>query len=151
MPRLRQSLLGGHRDGFLFPQNAGGEAKDDDKPDAKRHEAEGDSRLRRAFLEDGVSLEDEGVRRGLRDPERRDAFRDRLDRREIYAREREHDREAAEREKDEGRLEESGLRRMRRGVQRGEIRRGRREGAHNFCRMHQNLWGPHSQAIEDRP
>ncbi len=54
-------------------------------------------------------------------------------------------------EKDEGRLEKPGLRRMRRGVKRGEIRRGRREGAHNVGRMRQDLWDPHSQGIEDRP
>ena len=61
--------------------------------------------------------------------------------------EREHGRETAEREKDEGRLEEPGLRRMRRGVKRGEMRGSRREGAHSVDRMRQDLWGPHSQGI----
>ena len=107
--------------------------------------------MRGAFLEDHVSVEDEGLRRRLRNPEKRDALWGRVDRREIGPREREHGREAAEWEKDEGRLEKPGLRRMRRGVKRGEIRRGRREGAHNVGRMRQDLWGPHSQGIENRP
>ena len=151
VPGLRQDVLGNHRNGIPLAEDARGQAEDDDKPHAQRHKAEGHNRLRGAFLEDHVSVEDEGLRRRLRNPEKRDALWGRVDRREIGPREREHGREAAQREEDEGRLEEPGLRRMRRGVERGEIRRGRREGAHNVGRMRQDLWGPHSQGIEDRP
>ena len=151
VPGLRQDVLGNHRNGIPLAEDARGQAEDGDKPHAQRHKAEGHNRLRGAFLEDHVSVEDEGLRRRLRNPEKRDALWGRVDRREIGPREREHGREAAQREEDEGRLEEPGLRRMRRGVKRGEIRRGRREGAHNVGRMRQDLWGPHSQGIEDRP
>lgn len=99
VPGLRQDVLGNHRDGIPLAEDARGQAEDGDKPHAQRHEAEGHNRLRGAFLEDHVSVEDEG------------------------------------------------LRRVRRGVKRGEIRRSRREGAHNVGRMRQDLWGPHSQGI----
>lgn len=148
---MRQNLLGDHRHGFPLPQDAGGEAKDDDKPDAERHEAEGDSGLRRVFLEGGVSLEDEGVRHGLRDSERRDAFRNRLDRREIRARERERGHKAGEREEDEGRFQKTGVRGLRRGVRWGEIRGDNRERAHNVGRMRENVRRPNSQRVEDCP
>lgn len=48
--------------------------------------------MRGAFLEDHVSVEDEGLRR-LRDPEKRDALWGCVDQRKIGPREREHGRE----------------------------------------------------------
>lgn len=96
VPGLRQDVLGNHWNDIPLAEDARGQAEDDDKPHAQRHKAEGHNRLRGAFLEDHVSVEDEGLRRRLRNPEKRDALWGRVDRREIGPREREHGRETAE-------------------------------------------------------
>ena len=62
VPGLRQDVLGNHRNGIPLAEDARGEAEDGDKPHAQRHKAEGHNRLRGAFLEDHVSVEDEGLR-----------------------------------------------------------------------------------------
>ena len=66
-------------DGDVVDETAAREVQGDGQPDAQRRQAQGHNRLVRYIHEDGLRLEDEGIRRGVRDTEKDDAVGEMLD------------------------------------------------------------------------
>ena len=79
MQGLREDLWGLRRDGHVVRQAQLRQACAHGRYDAERPQAQGNLRRRRHIGQDRLHMEGEGPHRGLRDPEKRDAIRDRHD------------------------------------------------------------------------
>lgn len=136
---LPQIVQGVDLDGDVVDEAGPGTVQENGQPDAQRRQAQGHNRLGRHIHEDGLRLEDEDIRRGVRDTEKGHAVGEMLDRRGAGPGQRGRVLPARRREEAEGRFKEPGRHRLRSRFLRQPDRHRGREGPHHLRGLHQDL------------
>ena len=112
--RLREDVLGCDRNGHVLAEAGAMEAEADGQPHGERHEAQGHIGRDPRVDQDGLRVENEGVRRRGRDSEKREAVGESVDRREADTGEQGPCRHGVFGKDAERRFQEPGMRRVRR-------------------------------------
>ena len=79
LPRMREDVLAIDVDRHVVEEACRRQALADGQHDGQRLQAQGDKRRRRHIQPHRLRMEDEGLRRRLRDPEKRDVVRESVD------------------------------------------------------------------------